>query len=254
MSTPSAPPVERPVPVPTSVHEVSTVPILPVNNLPVPELPIPTNLNEHQPPTKKKCAVKGCPSFVPIVLLETCSRDLCDKLVHPVCYEKLIASAKKNHSQIADKQFCTIKCQDMFLKESKTSGYTWSNDGQNGKADPNHSENVLLTWLNTDENFSRWRDPEGAKTKLAVAADLARYLKSKGCRGDRTPTQVQAKIAHIESLMRQAFDFIHSETGEGIKASEPFDSFREKVWIGIHPFYFHNCCLTISVYSDYNRS
>ena len=82
MFTPSAPPVERPVPVPTSVHEVGTVPILPVNNLPVPELPIPVNLDEHQPTTKKKCAVKGCPSFVSIVLIETCSRekmvDICD--------------------------------------------------------------------------------------------------------------------------------------------------------------------------------
>ena len=118
-----------------------------------------------------------------------------------------------------------IKCQELYSKESKTSGYTWTNDGQNGKADPLHSENVLLTWLNTEENFSRWRDPEGAKTKLAVVADLVRYLKSNGCRGECSPTQVEAKICHIKSLMRQAFDCIHSETGKGIKAREPFKSF-----------------------------
>ena len=193
MSTPSAPPAARPIPVSTSVHEDSTVPILPVNNLPVHELPIPENLKEHQPPTKKKWAVKVFPSFVPIVLLKTCSRDLCEKLVHPVCHKKLIVSAKKNHSQILDKQFCTIKCQDLFLKENKTSGYTWTNDGQNGKTNPPNSENVLLTWLNTGENFSRWRDPEGAKTKLAVAADLVCHLKPKGCCAECSPSQVQAK-------------------------------------------------------------
>ena len=178
---------------------------------------------------KHKCNVKGCPSFAPILPLESWSLEACDKVVHPVCYEKLLARAKKNHSQIPDKQFCTIKCQDLYIKESKSSAYTWTNDGQNGKTDPLHSENVLLTWLNTGENFSKWRDPEGAKTKLAVAADLVRLLKSKGCRADRTPTQVQAKICHIEGLMRQAYDFIHSATGEGIKANEPFETFCDKV-------------------------
>ncbi len=224
-SAPHAAHAMHPVLAPTLVHKDSTVPILCVDNLPVDELPIPDNLEEHQTPTKKKCAVKGCPLFAPIVLLETCSREVCEKLVHPVCYKKLITTAKKNHSQIADKQFCTIKCQELYLKDSKTSGYTWTNDGQNGKADPLHLENVLLTWLNTKENFSRWRDPEGAKTKLGVAADLVRYLKSNGCRGDRSPTQVQAKICHIKSLMRHAFEFIHLEMGKGIKASEPFESF-----------------------------
>ena len=147
MST--SPPDTGPVPPSNPVNQDSTVPIA---------LPFTEHLEAIPPPTKTKCAVKGCPSFVPIVLIETCSRESCDKFVHLVCYEKLIASAKKNHSQIADKQFCTIKCQDLFLRESKTTAYTWTNDGRNGKADPHHSKNELLAWLSTGENFSQWRD------------------------------------------------------------------------------------------------
>ena len=158
MST--SPPDTGPVPPLNPVNQDSTVPIA---------LPFTEHLEAIPPPTKMKCAAKGCSSFVPIVLIETCSWESCDKFVHLVCYEKLIASAKKNHSQIADKQFCTIKCQDLFLREIKTTAYTWTNDGRNGKADPHHSENELLAWLNTGENFGHWRDPEGAKTKLAVA-------------------------------------------------------------------------------------
>ena len=122
----------------------------------IPSLPQPAA------PTKQKCNVKGCPSFAPILLLDSCSREACNKFVHPMCYKKLIAKAKKKHSQFPNKQFCTM-CQDLFIKESKTSAYTWTNDGQNGKTDPLHSESILLTWLNTNENFSKWRDPHGAK-------------------------------------------------------------------------------------------
>ena len=129
---------------------------------------------------KNKCNVKGCPAFALILPLTSCSLDSCDKVIHPVCYEKLLTRAKKNHSQIPNKQFCPIKCQDLYIKESKSHGYTWTNDGQNGKTDPLHSENVLLTWINTSKNFSKWRDPEGAKTKLAVATVLVWLLKTKG--------------------------------------------------------------------------
>ena len=181
---------------------------------------LPGRSDEHPTPTqqlavtKKKCNVKGCPSFAPIVLLKSCLCEECDKLVHPICYKKLIAKAKENHNQINNKQFCMIKCQDLFLTETKTSGYTWTNDGQNGKTDPLHSKNVLLTWLNTGENFSKWSHPEGSKTILAVAADLVCLLKSKGCHANRSPTEVQAKICHIEGLMCQAYNFMHSETRE----------------------------------------
>jgi hypothetical protein len=73
---------------------------------------------------KHKCNVKGFPSFALILPLKSCSLEACDKVVHPVCYEKLLARAEKNHSQIPGKQFCTIKCQDLYIKESKSSGYT----------------------------------------------------------------------------------------------------------------------------------
>jgi hypothetical protein len=88
---------------------------------------------------KQKCNVKGRPSFASILLLfESCSCETCYKFLHPICYEKLIVEAKKKHNQIP--QFCIIKCQEFYIKVSKTCAYTWTNDGQNGKTDPLHSE------------------------------------------------------------------------------------------------------------------
>jgi hypothetical protein len=52
-----------------------------------------------------------------------------------------------------------------------------------------------------DENFSKWRDPDRAKTILAVVVDLVWLLKSRGCHADCSPIPVKAKICHIEGLM-----------------------------------------------------
>ena len=52
---------------------------------------------------KQKCNVKGCHYFGSILtLFEICSYKACDKFLHPICYEKLIVKAKKNHNQIPD--------------------------------------------------------------------------------------------------------------------------------------------------------
>lgn len=111
--------------------------------------------------------------------------------------QKPHCNSQEDQSQIAHKH------QDLYIKETKISCYTWMNDGQNGKTDPLHSENVLLTWLNNGKNFSKWRDPEGAKIRLAVTADLVFLLKSNGCHFGDYPIQVKAKINHIESLIQK---------------------------------------------------
>lgn len=74
-----------------------------------------------------------------------------------------------------------------------------------------------------DDNFNKWRDPKGMKTKSAVAGDLASTLKAKGCHANCIPSQVQEKVARIESQMRQEYDFIHSETAIGLLENEPFE-------------------------------
>jgi len=92
---------------------------------------------------------------------------------------------------------------------------------------------IHYTWKASDENFSKWKDPHREITKYLVAADIVWLLKSKGCHADHPHTQMQAKICHIKGIMRQAYDFINSETREGVKSSELFKSFHEKVifWI-----------------------
>ena len=44
--------------------------------------------------TKHKCNVKGCPEFDLILPLKRCLLDACDKVIHPVYYEKLLSRAK----------------------------------------------------------------------------------------------------------------------------------------------------------------
>ena len=90
------------------------------------------SLHDPVAAVKQNCNLKGCPSFASIFLLfETCSCETCDKFLHPICYEKLIVKAKKKHNPIPP--FCIIKCQDFFIKVSKTCAYTWTNDGQTAR-------------------------------------------------------------------------------------------------------------------------
>ena len=91
-----------------------------------------------------------------------------------------------------DMVFCTVKCQKDFVKNMCIDHLTWKNDGANGKDDPKHSEYHLINWLDTDENFSIWREPGLGVTKIELATSLAPWLVTKGVKKHCKGIQVKA--------------------------------------------------------------
>ncbi len=195
--------------------------------------PFPSTLSPVQPSlhTKEKCHSKGCPGLhrSPHNPVTACFNDECSKLVHRICYEKMLSKSKKARTAHSTAVFCTFSCQDKYDKSLSTSHLHWRNDGKNGPEDPEHSEHYIVQWLLNGDNFSTWRSPPSGQTKLKVAERIASLLNTYGLRRDFTAQMVYNKIAHIEGQMRSTYDWCSgSKTGVGLKESDPL-SFNEKV-------------------------
>jgi hypothetical protein len=127
---------------------------------------------------------------------------------------------------------CTKKCHQKLSSGGSNDPrkLPWSKDGKNGPDDPNNSEAILLTWLMTPGNYSRYRGGRGnaGTRKTQFAEDIARKINQQGVRRERTGKQVLDKITHIEDSFRSAHDFAHTETGAGLQ-KEDEGSFRDAV-------------------------
>lgn len=213
---------------------LAALPSLPPALQPVPELPqLPL-----APTHKEKCQIKGCPGLNPSPHTPplNCSAEECEKQVHSICYERMIAKSKKARLVHPTQVFCTFSCQDKHEKSNLSSYLHWRNDGKNGPEDPEHSEHFIVQWLLKDENFNTWRSPPGGQTKLKVANRVALLLNTFGLKREVTSQMVYNKIAHIEGQMRSTYDWCSgSKTGVGLKENDPL-SFNEKV--GFSPIHY----------------
>lgn len=74
--------------------------------------------------------------------------------------------------------------------------------------------NLLLTWLTTEGNYSRYEGGDGQKgeTKIALAKDLSQMMTKSGCIIERTPKQIANKI---NELVRSYRDAIASKNSTG---------------------------------------
>ena len=187
------------------------------------------NLPSLEEATKRKCSVRGCHKFPLIQTMDTCAFEGCNKQVHFICYTNIVAKSKKIKETHEELVFCTVDHQIKFDRETSVDNLTWTNDGQDGKNDPNTSEALLLSWLDCAENLNKYRNPTGGKRKIDVCNEIATYLNNKGVKVERNGKSVQNKIEWIQQMMRQTRDFIKSATGEGILANEGYESMREKV-------------------------
>lgn len=184
----------------------------------------------------QKCKVKGCKFYTSQTPMITCDAEDCDKLVHPPCYQYIIDKSLQNNI-VDGKNFHSLGCQKKYLKTVNVNNLNWTNDGEDGRNDPYSSQYFLLDWLNSDDNYSKWRDPPGATTKQEMATKIGKHIHSKGVRVKRTGEQVRSKIVWIEASMRQAFDFENSATGAGIELKDGVSSFKEAV-MKHAPFYY----------------
>ena len=105
---------------------------------------------------KHKCDVRGCPSLPSGVMKHLCDADDCLSLIHKVCYERIVCKSD-TRIPVADKCFCTCKHHDSFVKNLSAANLSWTNDGPNGRDDPETSQYWLVDWLSTGDNYNKYR-------------------------------------------------------------------------------------------------
>jgi hypothetical protein len=172
-----------------------------------------------------KCDIRGCRSSS--APLFGCSFPSCTKQVHDVCY-RVVIEMKHNLDGLVgttgsggeELRVCTKKCY-MALQRAMSGSeqrILWTRDGRNGPTDPVNSMSVLIDWLATDGNFSRFRGNNGGETKLAICQEIADLMKEKGIVAERTGKLILDKIAVIEKSFKVAHDWINQQ-GQGMLAS-----------------------------------
>jgi hypothetical protein len=187
----------------------------------------------------RKCHHRSCPlgkKTGPAFQLLECCHHKCDKVMHFACYERFVLLKNAIENPFPDKPetvFCTklhlnrgsnyIKTDDEAFKNIQ-----WDKDGKDGADDPNNSMSVLLDWLTSPGNYSKYKGDTstGGKTKKKIADDIAQRINAVGVRKVRTAKAVISKIDQIIASYRKASDWA-SATGAGVletEGKEPFNA------------------------------
>ena len=180
-----------------------------------------------------KCNIKGCRLGAIQTQMEACcaseldGEQKCSRMIHYQCWLNIVVKNSKgkiSHTDLVGemdgKGFCTQKCYHSYLKDG-AGGMMWSNDGKNGKNDPNCSENLLVKLCLSDQKlWEHYKDP-CPMTKNDVCQEFADTINAHGVRIHRTAHQVRGKIDAIEAQMKQAIDFADTETGMGLELTDP---------------------------------
>jgi hypothetical protein len=113
----------------------------------------------------------------------------------------------------------------------------WTRDGKGGPDDTNTSMSILLKWLLSEGNYSKYRGgpASNGKGKLYWAALISSDMKRAGVRKYRSPKAIKNKIILLEDSFKHAHDWA-GQTGAGVKEDDP-RSFNEYV-LKKCPYYF----------------
>jgi hypothetical protein len=112
------------------------------------------------------------------------------------------------------------------LSGNDSSRGKWDKDGKNGVDDPHTSIHILLGWITTQGNYSKYcgKDNNGVR-KQHFATILANKM-TKETSSERNAKQVQEKIRQLEESFREAHVFETSETGTGIQSEQGNETFQ----------------------------
>jgi hypothetical protein len=181
-----------------------------------------------------RCSRRGCKREDGGEVL--CGNVDCGRVIHPDCFNMLYIQGKGLTPLENEKVACTKKCYDK-IKVARNRRPQWDEDGANGKDDPNNSERILMDWILSPGNYSKYRgkNNDGVK-KNQFALKIAQKCNAAGVKVTRDAKQVINKIKWLEDGFRDADRFVNSETGAGIKDNDP-QSFEEKVE-GICKYYY----------------
>ena len=107
----------------------------------------------------------------------------------------------------------------------------WNNDEKDGDDDPNNLDNLLIKWVTTEGNYSRFHNGKtgtGASRKKDVCNQIADMINHSSMRKIHTGKQVQSKVEHLEKSFQEVYKFSFTETGQGLMEQSK-GTFREAV-------------------------
>ena len=176
-----------------------------------------------------KCYKRGCKATEG---LKTCFFNHCDRYLCAGCAKDVY---EKNESRpfVVDGDDVFVCCKRHLnavkaaLDKSDPSKHVpWSEDSKDGIKDPKNSENLLISWMTTGNNYERYCGDKYGKSKVQFAQEIADRINAAGVRKTRTADDVRKKIANIEARYKQAYDFATTETGAGLQSAND-GSFEE---------------------------
>ena len=165
-----------------------------------------------------RCSNRSCPgrhvNDVPLI----CENSACTREFHLDCFKARFQWEnwpKQKDGQVV----CRKACYTKLLNPPRLN---WTNDGKNGKEDPQSSERILFDWLMFPGNYvNNWRGKDNkGQNKMQVARDIAQVINDSGVIVRRDEKQVRNKIQHLERRFRVAFDFANTETGAGLQEND----------------------------------
>jgi hypothetical protein len=165
-----------------------------------------------------------------------CSAEDCGKKVHVSCYDRLLCKHSifkqvDPHTKkilFACSKTCHKKIGKVLAGECSLAR-RWEEDGPGGPNDPVNSMSILLEWLLTEGNHSKWRGHQNNGTrKNGHGQQLSDLFKKKGIKVERTAQAVVKKIQSIEGQFSTAHDWVN-KTGQGVKEKDGDSHFEDCV-------------------------
>eukprot|EP00977_Amphora_coffeiformis_P025485 scaffold20183_cov123-Amphora_coffeaeformis.AAC.1 len=150
------------------------------------------------------CAKRGCkPEDSEGFRLQLCANPSCGRAIHVECYEAEYILCKGFAPLPNNAIICTKKCHAKVMLASKTRP-GWKSDEANGPEDPISSMHILLDWILSPGNYSKFRGKNNnGTTKNQYAQMLANHMNSAGVKVHHEHKQVLSKIQNFKILFEE---------------------------------------------------